>query len=223
MDKLIQESETLDWWSSERCRVDRECRSACERYVQAAMEQVDALSVQDLLYESGKRRHVQRKLQSDIVMFSRRLERSLRESVRESMSEIEGAAAFDGLGYGEGAALAVGGVMAVGAVGAAAAAGGIATTTTATAILGLFTTGAVVTFSWPVFTAAAAVALAASYTSPAILGWATSSLRDRFKSHVRDWAMRALIAEDVDSVRTQFLRRLDLARDCRLSALEERR
>ncbi|WP_284483970.1 hypothetical protein [Sedimentitalea xiamensis] len=186
------------------------------------MRRIDALSAWDLLHESDARQHVQRKLQSDIAMFSRRMERSLRDSVEESMAEIEGAAVFDGLGYYEGAALAAGGVLAAGAVGAAAAAGGIATTTTATAILGLFTTGAVVTFSWPVFSVAAAVALAASYTSPAILGWATSSLRDRFKTHVRDCAERAMIADEANSVRMRFLGRLDLALDRRLAALEER-
>ena len=223
LDFLIQESETLDWWSAERLRVDQECRAACERYVQTAMERIDALSAWDLLYETDARQHVQRKMQSDVVMFSRRLERSLRDSVEESISEIEGATAFGGLGYDEGAALAAGGAIAAGAVGAAAAATGMATTTTASAILGLFSTGVVVSFSWPVFSAAAALALVASYTSPAIIGWATSSLRCRFKAHVEDWATQALVAQNAASVRTRYLAKLDTARDRRLAALEDLR
>jgi hypothetical protein len=201
LDTLIQQSETLDWWNSERFRVDQECRAALQRYVAKATERIDALTP----------------VQSNIVVFSRRLERSLRDAAAESMSEIEGAAAFDGLGYDEGAALAAGGVMAAGGLGAAAAATG----TTATAILGLFSTGTLVTFSLPVFSAAAAVALVASYTSPAIIGWATSSLRDRYKAHIEEWAARALVADEATSVRTLFLDRLDIARDRRLAALEE--
>ena len=68
-----------------------------------------------------------------------------------------------------------------------------------------------------------ALAVVASYTSPAIIGWATSSLRCRFKAHVEDWATQALVAQNAASVRTRYLAKLDTARDRRPAALEDLR
>jgi hypothetical protein len=221
MDTLFLECEILDWWNAERLRVDRECIAARKRYVEKATERIDALTPVQLLHDSTARLHVERQLKSDITMFGRRMEQSLREVAAESMAALEGEEEFDGLGYGEGALLVAGGAVAAGAVGVAGAAAGVATTATVTSILGIFATGTVVTFSWPVFSAAAAVALVASYSSPAIAGWAVSKLRCRFAEHVEKLATRALVASDANSVRAGLLKALDAALERRLADLDD--
>jgi hypothetical protein len=219
-DYLLRECEVLDWWNTERLHVDEACRSALERYVDKACVAVDELSSYQLLYKSEARLHIQRKLQSDINVFNRRMELKLRKSCELSMARNERPDQFASFELRETAALMASGAAAVGAMGAAVAATGLATTATVTTVLGLFATGTIVTFSWPLFSVAAAVALSASYASPAIAGWATSKLRRRFKAYLSRMAEMALTDGNGQSARETLLASLDAARDARLAALE---
>lgn len=220
-DDLLRECEVLDWWSAERLHVDESCRSALERYVGNAYDAVDKLSSYQLLYKSEERLHIQRKLQSDINVFNRRMESQLRKSCELSMAKNLPLEQFSTLELRETAALLASGAAAVGAVSAAAAATGLATTVTATSVLGFFATGTIITFSWPVFSVAAAVALSASFASPTIAAWATSKLRGRFKNHLGQAAEKALVCGNGRSARETLLASLDAARDTRLASLEQ--
>lgn len=221
-DYLLQECEILDWWASERLVVDEACRSAQDRFLTEATGAVEKLPSYQLLYNSDARTHIQRKLQSDINVFNRRMEAQLRKSCEMSIARNTRQDQFGTIEWGETAALIASGVTAAGAVGAAAAATGIATTATATTVLGFFATGTVVTFSWPIFSVAAAAALTASYASPAIAGWATSKLRRRFKAHLGRTVEMALVDGRGESARETLLTALDAARDARMASLGQR-
>jgi len=112
-DYLLRECEVLDWWNTERLHVDEACRSALERYVDKACVAVDELSSYQLLYKSEARLHIQRKLQSDINVFNRRMELKLRKSCELSMARNTRPDQFASFELRETAALMASGAAAV--------------------------------------------------------------------------------------------------------------
>lgn len=223
---LLEKQEIIAWWSAERGRIDRECRAQEDRVRGRAFAGVDALSMRQLFFPSAERKVVERRIESDINMFNRRMVRALHESCAVSLQRIEGTRRFDGQGHDEAsAALALGGAMGIGSVGVAAMATGAATTVSASTILGLLTFGTVATFSWPVFTAFAVGSATLAVGSGGMANWAAERRRRGFKSHivrtVREALVRAAPGAETASTREALLAAVDRARDLRLQGRPE--
>ncbi|SPJ29420.1 hypothetical protein [Falsiruegeria mediterranea] len=220
---LLSEQEILSWWSSERGRVDRECRAAAERFIKKACDQIEELTLKQVLLPSEQRKHIERGLQSDINMFNRRMERSLQDALSDSIEKIEGLEQFSSNSLRDNATLAAGGAVGFGAIAIAAAAPVIATTTTATTFLGFFATGTLVTFSWPVFAIVGVTAGAAALTSPTLVSKGRRGIQARFKAHIKKTVEQSLMSsggkEPTGGTRTILFHELDRARDLRLERL----
>lgn len=222
---MLYRGEVFGWWSEQRGYVVGQCSEAKERYVTEANAAIDQLSLKQLLYPSKARRRIERQIISNVNVFNRRMERSLKDSCAASIARLEGWETFGGPGVGDATLLITGGAAAASSVGLAGVATGLATTVTATSILGLFVTGTFTTFSWPVFTAVGSAAALGALLSPQLVGKAKQRVRERYKNHIRKTVSARLtdISTDGkgDSTKEVFLLALDSARDTRLMAITE--
>ena len=218
----LAKQEILAWWSTERARVDRDCRDAAENYRQIAGKSVDELTLMELIRGGEKRKAVEEQLRSRMNVFNRRMERSLQETCVASISRIEGVE-FEHSLLSEAAVLAGTGVTAAGSLGLAVVATGVATTTTVTTVLGIFSTGTVVTFSWPVFAVAAVGATALAVVSTRMQGYAAERLKANLKEKIGRSIEAALVGDnnkgETKSTRQSLLELLDEARDIRVRAI----
>lgn len=176
----IQRAEIIDWWNAQRARVDAECRETLKASLERATKAADELSFKEMMWPGAEaHKQIERRVQSDITMLSKRLTRSLQDTLEVSISEVEGSGEYSGASLLEMGGLVASGAMAAGSVGLAVAA---ATATTTTA--GFFFLVPATVISWPMFATLGTGALTVAIASPRASRWAHKTAKARFLSYI---------------------------------------
>lgn len=175
MSDTLRTAEIIDWWSEERGRIEKECRATRDAMIARIGKEVAALSNRELLTPGNRTRtRIKRAIKSDLTMLARRLGKSVRASLEESI-QLNQSAEEEARGFQrDHATIAASGVAAIGAVGLAGAAVPLAITSSTTFFV--ITTTSI---SWPLLALAGTGAIAAAWISPKTFEHGTELLRQR--------------------------------------------
>jgi hypothetical protein len=151
-------------------------------------------------------------------MLSRRLQRSVEQSLLESVTQSERQLEDEGMTLLDSLPFVASGAAAVGALGLAAASASFATTTGTMLVI-----IPVTTMSWPLFAAFGAGALTLGYFSPTLLNRSADSLRAKYTKALKAQIENAVLGatskgKDV-ALCPQYLAQLDAICDHRLEHL----
>lgn len=188
----LQRAEIIDWWNAERVRIDIACREAFDASFERATSAAENLSFKEMMWPGADaHKQIEGRVQSDITMLSKRMTRSLQDTLEVSIAEVEGSNAYGGASLLEMGGLVASGAMAAGSVGLAVAA---ATATTTTA--GFLFLAPVTVFSWPMFATFGVSALTVAMASPKAARWAQKTGKARFLTHIETRLRKAILDDE---------------------------